>query len=146
MHTIQQVCHVIPPPRKIIQQCLSWAPYQQKLKIQKNGGHQKFLESNENNSRESLVVGEFSDGRWAPQVPKGFLVVYVGSEMKRFVIPMSYLSMPEFRVLMDEVEEEFGFEQEGALQFPCDEQDFEEILVKMRKMMSKKKKNRNKKN
>ncbi|CAL9106109.1 unnamed protein product, partial [Musa textilis] len=30
-------------------------------------------------------------------VPKGCLVVYVGDEMRRFVIPISYLRLPTFR-------------------------------------------------
>lgn len=83
------------------------------------------------NSAESLLAGELSDGhRASVQVPKGFLAVYVGPEFRRFVIPMSCLSSPDFRVLMDRAAEEYGFEQEGALRIPCDEEDFEHILVR----------------
>ncbi|KAM1657935.1 auxin-responsive protein SAUR71-like [Malus sylvestris] len=91
------------------------------------------LESGEN-SDGSLLAGELSDGcrggASMMQVPKGFLAVYVGPELRRFVIPMSCLSSPDFRVLMDRVEEEYGFEQEGALKIPCDEEDFEHILMR----------------
>ncbi|MBA0690982.1 hypothetical protein Goari_008631 [Gossypium aridum] len=36
--------------------------------------------------------------------------------------------MSEFRDLMDLVAEEFGFQNTGELQIPCDEQSFENIL------------------
>ncbi|XP_068304291.1 auxin-responsive protein SAUR24-like [Pyrus communis] len=101
------------------------------------------LESGEN-SNKSLLAGEFSHGRCGGasvmQVPRGFLAVYVGPELRRFVIPMSCLSSPDFRVLMDGVAEEYGFEQEGALKIPCDEEDFEHILV--RSLANNKKKKR----
>ncbi|XP_059639098.1 auxin-responsive protein SAUR71-like [Cornus florida] len=77
-----------------------------------------------------LMVGELSDGhqeKWR-QVPKGSLAVYVGPELRRFVIPATYLSMPDFQELMEKVAEEFGYEQEGGLRIPCEEEDFEEIL------------------
>ncbi|GAB4849927.1 hypothetical protein Ancab_029227 [Ancistrocladus abbreviatus] len=81
-----------------------------------------------------LLNGELSSGRWQERspadVPKGFLPVYVGPESRRFVIPMNYLSMPDFRILMEKVEEEFGFDQEAGLKIPCKEEDFEEVLLK----------------
>lgn len=64
-------------------------------------------------------------------VPRGSLAVYVGSEQRRYVIPTSYLSIPEIRVLMDDVGEENGFKHDGAIQIPCDEDAFEDILSKM---------------
>ncbi|KAK9280777.1 hypothetical protein L1049_003666 [Liquidambar formosana] len=110
---------------------------------------------NENSKENLLLARESSDGRRTStrrrsslkEVPKGFLAVYVGSELRRFVIPASYLSMPDFMVLMERAAEEFGFEQEGGLRFPCEVEDFEEILVRclamhqMMKSKSKKKKN-----
>ncbi|CAL9753852.1 unnamed protein product, partial [Musa acuminata subsp. burmannicoides] len=61
-------------------------------------------------------------------VPKGFLAVRVGEEMKRFVIPTTYLHHHAFRVLLGEAEEEFGFQQEGALRMPCEVAAFERTL------------------
>ena len=61
-------------------------------------------------------------------VPKGFLALCIGEEMKRFVIPMEYLSHRAFGILLREAEEEFGFEQEGVLRIPCDVSVFENIL------------------
>lgn len=61
-------------------------------------------------------------------VPKGFLAVCVGKELKRFIIPMDYLKHQAFEVLLHEAEEEFGFQQEGVLKIPCQVSMFEKIL------------------
>ncbi|WCJ37162.1 SAUR-like auxin-responsive protein family [Euphorbia peplus] len=61
-------------------------------------------------------------------VPKGFLAVCVGEEMKRFVIPMEYLRHQAFGRLLREAEEEFGFQQQGVLKIPCQVSVFERIL------------------
>lgn len=73
-------------------------------------------------------------------VPKGFLAVYVGVEMRRFVIPTSYLCLPAFRTLMERVAEEFGYEQTGGLRIPCEEDDFQKILGLLEKSDSRKNK------
>lgn len=58
-------------------------------------------------------------------VPKGYLAVYVGKEMKRFVIPVSYLNQPSFQHLLNQAEEEFGYDHPmGALTIPCKEDEF----------------------
>ncbi|KAK1275914.1 hypothetical protein QJS04_geneDACA004137 [Acorus gramineus] len=62
------------------------------------------------------------------EVPKGFLAVSVGEEMKRFVIPTAYLTHRAFSVLLREAEEEFGFQQEGVLRLPCEVSVFERVL------------------
>ncbi|XP_044485308.1 uncharacterized protein LOC123210883 [Mangifera indica] len=61
-------------------------------------------------------------------VPKGFLAVCVGKELKRFIIPTEYLSHQAFGILLREAEEEFGFQQEGVLKIPCEVCVFEKIL------------------
>ncbi|KAI3437151.1 uncharacterized protein J3R85_005571 [Psidium guajava] len=61
-------------------------------------------------------------------VPKGFLAVCVGKELKRFVIPTEHLGHPAFGILLQEAEEEFGFQQEGVLKIPCEVRVFEMIL------------------
>lgn len=78
-------------------------------------------------SRESMVVGKSRNLR---EIPKGYLAVYVGDEMQRYVIPAIYLSFPDFSVLMESVAEEFGYEQEGGLRIPCEEEEFQEILLR----------------
>lgn len=64
-------------------------------------------------------------------VPKGYVAVCVGKELKRFVIPTEYLSHQVFGILLREAEEEFGFQQEGVLKFPCEVEMFEKILKMM---------------
>ncbi|EEF48713.1 auxin-responsive protein SAUR72 [Ricinus communis] len=61
-------------------------------------------------------------------VPKGFVAVCVGKELKRYVIPTEHLGHQAFGVLLREAEEEFGFQQEGVLKIPCDVPVFEKIL------------------
>ncbi|KAJ8767143.1 hypothetical protein K2173_013540 [Erythroxylum novogranatense] len=60
------------------------------------------------------------------EVPKGFLAVYVGkTEMKRFVVPVSYLNQPSFQSLLSIAEEEFEFNHPmGGLTIPCREETF----------------------
>ncbi|KAJ9139555.1 hypothetical protein P3X46_030280 [Hevea brasiliensis] len=61
-------------------------------------------------------------------VPKGFLAVCVGKELKRYVIPTEYLGHQAFGILLREAEKEFGLQQEGVLKIPCQESVFEKIL------------------
>ncbi|CAH2053241.1 unnamed protein product [Thlaspi arvense] len=87
------------------------------------------------NTRERLLSGELSDGgrraRDQNGVPRGHLAVYVGrDEMQRFVIPTKYLEYPEFKVLMDQVADEFGYDHEGGIHIRCEESVFEEILFR----------------
>ncbi|KAG5000320.1 hypothetical protein AAZX31_08G154600 [Glycine max] len=64
----------------------------------------------------------------AGEVPKGYIAVYVGERMKRFVIPISYLSQPSFQDLLSLVEEEFGYDHPmGGLTIPCSEDVFQHI-------------------
>ncbi|QCD88649.1 indole-3-acetic acid-induced protein ARG7-like [Vigna unguiculata] len=64
----------------------------------------------------------------AVDAPKGYLAVYVGEKMKRFVIPVSYLNQPSFQDLLSQVEEEYGFEHSmGGLTIPCSEDVFQHI-------------------
>ena len=66
-------------------------------------------------------------------VPKGYLAVYVGeSEKKRFVIPISYLNQPAFQQLLNQAEEEFGFDHPmGGLTIPCNEDMFIDLTSRL---------------
>ncbi|XP_059318841.1 uncharacterized protein LOC132069522 [Lycium ferocissimum] len=66
-------------------------------------------------------------------VPRGYLAVYVGPELRRFIIPTSYLSDPLFKVLLEKVEEEFGFDHSGGLTIPCEIETFKFLLQCMEK-------------
>ncbi|XP_050373595.1 uncharacterized protein LOC126791214 [Argentina anserina] len=61
-------------------------------------------------------------------VPKGYLAVYVGPELRRFIIPTSYLSHNLFKVLLEKAEEEFGFDHSGGLTIPCETETFKYLL------------------
>ncbi|KAK7400965.1 hypothetical protein VNO78_12274 [Psophocarpus tetragonolobus] len=64
----------------------------------------------------------------AIEVPKGYLAVYVGEKMKRFVIPISFLIHPSFQELLSQAEEEFGYDHPmGGLTIPCTEDVFQNI-------------------
>ncbi|KAI4323752.1 hypothetical protein L6164_023333 [Bauhinia variegata] len=66
------------------------------------------------------------------EVPKGYLAVYVGQEMKRFIIPISYLNQPLFQNLLSQAEEEFGYDHPmGGLTIPCKEDVFLELTSRL---------------
>ncbi|GAB2224048.1 hypothetical protein Droror1_Dr00004794 [Drosera rotundifolia] len=58
------------------------------------------------------------------RAPKGHFVVYVGSEMARFVVPTSYLKNPIFQQLLRNAAEEYGFDSQDKIVLPCDESTF----------------------
>ncbi|MBA0877788.1 hypothetical protein Goshw_022875 [Gossypium schwendimanii] len=60
-------------------------------------------------------------------VPKGHFAVYVGDEEKnkRLVVPISYLKHPLFQALLNQAEQEFGFDHPlGGFMVPCAEDEF----------------------
>ncbi|XP_022632753.1 auxin-induced protein 15A-like [Vigna radiata var. radiata] len=64
----------------------------------------------------------------AVDAPKGYLAVYVGEKMKRFMIPVSYLKESSFQDLLSQAEEEYGYEHPmGGLTIPCSEDVFQHI-------------------
>lgn len=85
----------------------------------------KFLKRPLSSSDYSNIRGDASSNN---VVPKGYLAVCVGEELKRFVIPTQYLGHHAFHILLREAEEEFGFQQTGVLRIPCDVCVFENIL------------------
>ncbi|KAI9113312.1 hypothetical protein K1719_015837 [Acacia pycnantha] len=65
-------------------------------------------------------------------VPKGHFVIYVGENRSRYVVPISFLSRPEFQSLLLRAEEEFGFDHDRGLTIPCDEDVFESLTSALR--------------
>ncbi|XP_037492165.1 uncharacterized protein LOC105643803 [Jatropha curcas] len=65
----------------------------------------------------------------SPDVPKGFLAVYIGeTEKKRYLVPISYLNEPSFQDLLSKAEEEYGFDHPmGGLTIPCREDTFIDV-------------------
>ncbi|XLR56001.1 hypothetical protein HN51_010325 [Arachis hypogaea] len=49
----------------------------------------------------------------------------MGDKMRRFVIPVCYLNQPSFQELLNQSEEEFGYDHPtGGLTIPCSEDAF----------------------
>ncbi|KAL2928331.1 Auxin-responsive protein SAUR15 [Bienertia sinuspersici] len=69
-------------------------------------------------------------------VSKGHVPVYVGDQankMKRYVVPLSYLSHPIFHDLLQRAEEESGFNHSmGALTIPCSEELFFNLISELK--------------
>ncbi|GAU38539.1 hypothetical protein TSUD_320110 [Trifolium subterraneum] len=64
------------------------------------------------------------------EVNKGYVAVYVGEKQKRSVIPLSYLNEPSFQDLLNQADEEFGYDSPmgGGLTIPCTEDIFQNIF------------------
>ncbi|CAA7031745.1 unnamed protein product [Microthlaspi erraticum] len=72
------------------------------------------------------------DGDSLPlDVPKGHFVVYVGKNRVRYVLPISFLTRPEFQLLLQQAEEEFGFDHDMGLTIPCEEVAFKSLITSM---------------
>uniref|UniRef100_A0ACD5USL0 Uncharacterized protein n=1 Tax=Avena sativa TaxID=4498 RepID=A0ACD5USL0_AVESA len=61
-------------------------------------------------------------------VPRGHTVVYVGEELRRYVVRVSSLDHPLFRDLLDRAREEYQFAAGERLCLPCDEDIFRAVL------------------
>ncbi|KAK7312269.1 hypothetical protein VNO77_36022 [Canavalia gladiata] len=66
------------------------------------------------------------------EVPKGYVAVYVGEKMKRFMIPISFLNQPLFQELLKQSEDEYGYDHPmGGLTIPCKEDMFLDIASRL---------------
>ncbi|KAK2660698.1 hypothetical protein Ddye_007231 [Dipteronia dyeriana] len=65
-------------------------------------------------------------------VPKGHFVVYVGPNRTRYIVPISFLTRPEFQSLLHQAEEEFGFDHDMGLTIPCEEVVFQSLTSTLR--------------
>ncbi|GMH16504.1 hypothetical protein Nepgr_018345 [Nepenthes gracilis] len=65
-------------------------------------------------------------------VPKGHFAVYVGDNRTRYIVPISFLSRPEFQTLLQQAEEEFGFSHDMGITIPCEEEVFEALTSTLR--------------
>ncbi|EXB22451.1 hypothetical protein L484_002176 [Morus notabilis] len=69
----------------------------------------------------TTVPGDVKEGHFAVLAAKG-------DERKRFVVKLKYLTSPAFLRLLEQAEEEYGFEQIGALIVPCRPDELRKIL------------------
>nr|XP_009628642.1 auxin-responsive protein SAUR50-like [Nicotiana tomentosiformis] len=65
-------------------------------------------------------------------VPKGHFAVYVGENRTRYVVPISFLTYPEFRCRLRCAEEEFGFDHDMGITIPCEEMIFRSLIFMLR--------------
>ncbi|KAM7470848.1 hypothetical protein LguiA_009031 [Lonicera macranthoides] len=65
-------------------------------------------------------------------VPKGHFAVYVGENRSRYIVPISFLTHPEFQCLLQRAEEEFGFDHEMGITIPCEEVVFRSLTSMLR--------------
>ncbi|KAK4340412.1 hypothetical protein RND71_041874 [Anisodus tanguticus] len=65
-------------------------------------------------------------------VPKGHFAVYVGENRTRYIVPISFLSHPEFQCFLRCAEEEFGFDHDTGITIPCEELVFQSLTSMIR--------------
>ncbi|GAU38543.1 hypothetical protein TSUD_320150 [Trifolium subterraneum] len=76
--------------------------------------------------RESVIARQAASK--STEISKAYVAVYVGEKQKRFVVPISYLNQPLFQDLLNQAEEEFGYDHPtGGLTIPCAEDVFQRI-------------------
>ncbi|XP_069149088.1 protein SMALL AUXIN UP-REGULATED RNA 12-like [Solanum lycopersicum] len=73
-----------------------------------------------------------SEDRLPIDVPKGRFAVYVGENRSRYIVPISFLSHPEFQCLLRCAEEEFGFDHDMGITIPCEEFVFQSLTSVLR--------------
>lgn len=98
----------------------------------------KFKNKSKNNASTSCI-GQFPD-----KMPRGetslvpsdvkeghFAVFSVNpeEEPQRFVVELHWLNDPSFLKLLKKAEDEYGFKQQGVLEFPCRAEELHKVLA-----------------
>ncbi|XP_021738768.1 auxin-induced protein X15-like [Chenopodium quinoa] len=85
------------------------------------------------NTKQILKIHSSLNRNQQKSVPKGHIAVYVGDEeMKRHVVPLSFLRHPSFLDLLHRAEEEFEYNHPmGGLTIPCSEQIFNDLTARL---------------
>ncbi|KAF5443590.1 hypothetical protein F2P56_036135 [Juglans regia] len=63
--------------------------------------------------------------------PEGCFSVYVGPQKMKFVIRTEYANHPLFKLLLEEAESEYGYDNQGPLVLPCNVDIFLKVLLEM---------------
>ncbi|KAG6653856.1 hypothetical protein I3843_05G096100 [Carya illinoinensis] len=63
--------------------------------------------------------------------PEGCFSVYVGPQKQKFVIKTEYANHPLFKMLLEEAESEYGYDNQGPLVLPCNVDIFHKVLLEM---------------
>eukprot|EP01018_Ginkgo_biloba_P030347 Gb_38676 [translate_table: standard] len=96
----------------------SWRPIT--ITIHKLDGVYSRLESERNGSR--CFRSDLTE------IPKGYLPIYVGKGITRFVINVHLLNHPVFAELLQMSADKYGYDQSGGLKIPCDVVLFHRIM------------------
>ncbi|KAK2391412.1 SAUR auxin-responsive protein family [Trifolium repens] len=65
------------------------------------------------------------------KTPNGCFSVYVGPQRQRFVVETKFVNHPLFKMLLDEAEVEYGFQNDGPIRLPCNVDLFYKVLAEM---------------
>ncbi|KAK7316838.1 hypothetical protein RJT34_00590 [Clitoria ternatea] len=65
------------------------------------------------------------------KVPNGCFSVHVGPLRERFVVKTEHANHPLFKALLEEAEQEYGFETDGPIWLPCNVELFYKVLAEM---------------
>ncbi|KAK1570841.1 hypothetical protein Q3G72_007863 [Acer saccharum] len=79
----------------------------------------------------SLGKKQQQNGSYIDDVPKGHFAVYIGENRSRYIVPITFLTHPEFQCLLQRAEEEFGFDHDMGLTIPCEEVVFQSLITSM---------------
>ncbi|KAL5710612.1 hypothetical protein ACHQM5_021154 [Ranunculus cassubicifolius] len=79
-------------------------------------------------SKKVKVIGG-GDKPSSSKTPTGYFAIYVGEERQRFVVPISFLGHPLFKMLLEKAENEFGYKQKNELVVPCSVSAFQEVAT-----------------
>jgi len=71
---------------------------------------------------------DWADSDQKDTAPEGYFAVYVGADRARFVIKTESVNHPLFRKLLEEAENEYGFDFAVPLTLPCEISVFRGIM------------------
>ncbi|KAL9243384.1 hypothetical protein vseg_017278 [Gypsophila vaccaria] len=79
----------------------------------------------------SIITSPSSSPRPRHLTPGGCFSVYVGPERERFVMKAKDASHPLFKMLLDDAQEQYGYNSEGPILLPCSVDLFYKVLAEM---------------
>ncbi|KAJ0113411.1 hypothetical protein Patl1_01011 [Pistacia atlantica] len=61
--------------------------------------------------------------------PRGYIVMYVGEELKRYQVPLKYLSLPKFQeLIMQSQGDDLDVKVDGPITLACTTETFDKLL------------------
>lgn len=78
--------------------------------------------SNSKNSYQKFAISEGSSAR-------GHIVMYVGEDLKRYQVPLKYLSLPKFQeLIMQSLGDDLDVKVDGPITLACTTETFDRLL------------------